>query len=308
MTMAQAQQTLSNDDGSAPRDGTTREPELSDFLMSRKKIDFMTSPLTAFCIDDFLPTELFNTLRASYPDDRYETVENLGGKTSFSRTHKESSIDKMFEEHPIWRKVEAIIGSQEFLDDVQKTFSKHLVRARGPLALRHWHAVSDDNDTSYGLTEVPIKTRFEFSILRNGAFLFPHSDKPSKLISFVYYFAPDDWQSEWGGGTSFYRPKQMRYRKNWFNFKLPEDALDEVKTFDYKPNRLIGFIKSGSSWHSVKPVNCPEGVTRRTFNFNLSFPVPFCRRLPFRIVHGLNRRSEVFLFSPYRDVNSGRYK
>ena len=45
---------------------------------------------------------------------------------------------------------------------------------------------------------------------------------------------------------------------------------DGKKTFPYKKKNLYCFIKSDLSWHSVKHLDIPASVTRKSININLN--------------------------------------
>ena len=69
------------------------------------------------------------------------------------------------------------------------------------------------------------------------------------------------------------------------------------------PNRLVVFVKTKASWHALSPVRCPEGMTRRSFNFNLV--VPFDRRQTFghRAFESYHRRTEAWRFRDHAELN-----
>ena len=106
----------------------------------------------------------------------------------------------------------------------------------------------------------------------------PHTDSLRKLVSFVYYIPPEDWETEYKGGTRFYFPKSAeiaRKYSNWENRPLTrKEKLEIVEEmtfvdYDYAPNRLVGFVKNDISYHSVPKIQSGSKVERFAVVMNL---------------------------------------
>jgi hypothetical protein len=86
----------------------------------------------------------------------------------------------------------------------------------------------------------------------------PHTDTPSKVLSFLFYLPADDSRSHLG--TSIYLPKDP-------NFLCPGgphhdfDLFRRVYTMPYVPNTLFAFLKTENSFHGVEPVT--DAAVRR---------------------------------------------
>jgi hypothetical protein len=91
----------------------------------------------------------------------------------------------------------------------------------------------------------------EAQLIRHGAgyFLKPHSDLHTKLVVFLVYLAPDDSAAHLG--TSLYRPKDPGFRCP-DSSHYPFEHFVKVKTLPYKPNSLLGFVRSDISFHGVE--------------------------------------------------------
>ena len=62
---------------------------------------------------------------------------------------------------------------------------------------------------------------FEFSVLRDGSKVVPHKDKYGKLLSFVFYFVPEDWHlKNKYGATQFYKPKNKLLNLKWYSNQI----------------------------------------------------------------------------------------
>jgi len=84
-----------------------------------------------------------------------------------------------------------------------------------------------------------------------------------------------DMESQWG--TTFWQAKSgQKPLRSWTSsHKLEEKELEDflnknevVKSVDYKPNRVNGFIKSDLSWHSVEKNVFAENRVAIVININ----------------------------------------
>ena len=123
---------------------------------------------------------------------------------------------------------------------------------------------------------------------------FLHPDTSNKVLSFLLYMDNPDWPKGikgngtqlWEFGeedTNFDTEEKFKYNGNSIDFQLRDARTKEAggltleqkrkikiyKDIDFKPNRLIGFIKSDKSWHSILPMELPELVTRNCFQINV---------------------------------------
>jgi hypothetical protein len=81
--------------------------------------------------------------------------------------------------------------------------------------------------------------------------LTPHTDAPSKVISFLFYLPEDDSLSLLG--TSIYLPKDRSQVSDGTDH-LPRESFDRLITMPFRPNTLFGFVKTPNSFHGVEPV------------------------------------------------------
>jgi hypothetical protein len=136
-----------------------------------------------------------------------------------------------------------------------------------------------------------------------ASFINPHTDKATKLETFIWHFPEGRWRDEDRGGTLFMAPKRRKHNANWANFKLPFEELEVLDRSETKRNRLVIFAKTGNSWHAVPKIECGEGVYRRVFIFNYRVPVERTGTLPVRALESFYRRSEGWRFKDFPDVN-----
>lgn len=112
--------------------------------------------------------------------------------------------------------------------------------------------------------------QFEFSRLRRGSFVPPHTDDQKKLVSLLLYFPDPKWQENYGGDTEFYRAKNLTARNNWNNQRVSFEDLIPFSRAPFVANRLVAFVKSKNSYHGVQPITCPDGMARDSLNINVN--------------------------------------
>lgn len=100
----------------------------------------------------------------------------------------------------------------------------------------------------------------EYSSMKKGSFIPPHTDDPNKRLSFVYYIPFDDLQHEYriNLGTVFWQSDlKQKSNEEYHHIKAEkvsqfekENSIFHIATYD--SNKIVGFIPCDNSWHSVK--------------------------------------------------------
>lgn len=117
-----------------------------------------------------------------------------------------------------------------------------------------------------------ITARFEYSALpTDTGCVYPHTDSPAKIINFVVPIYKDgEWPDEEIGGTSSLRTKNPAASFNYENRMVPFDEVDHVKTYPFKRNAALVFVKTYNSLHGVFPMKTlPRGLIRKTITIQL---------------------------------------
>ena len=120
--------------------------------------------------------------------------------------------------------------------------------------------------------------------MHNNSYLTPHTDKQSKLLSLMLYFPTKNLENT-DIGTTFYHSKLKNFSNKGIYFDFDhsknnfitnnEDSsffnknFKETITFPFKKKNLYCFIKSDTSWHSVKKLNIPDNEVRKSININV---------------------------------------
>jgi hypothetical protein len=98
----------------------------------------------------------------------------------------------------------------------------------------------------------------------------PHTDTPSKVLSFLFYLPADDSRPHLG--TSMYVPKDPAFTcRGGPHHKF--EPFRRVVTMPYVPNTLFAFLKTDNSFHGVEPVT-EEGVRRDLLLYDIRVNMP----------------------------------
>jgi hypothetical protein len=272
-----------------------------ELLLTRRNVTLELEPFPYFYIDDYLPSDIFQAARQSFPigekTDRYNNKKQV-----FSLHRNPEAVARFIAETDVWFDLTRFFDSERFISDLNRFLRPALRKARGLEGLRRWRR--RDRQTLVPVADVPVTFGYEFSILEDGAYLEPHTDAPAKLVSLLLYFADDDWRPEFGGTTDVCRAKNPAQDRNWMNRSLGFGETETVFSSAFKPNRLFGFIKSENSLHSVSPLACGPDRKRLSFNFNVLIdPVEANGRLT-RMRNELIRRREAPAFEGLNKIAS----
>lgn len=86
----------------------------------------------------------------------------------------------------------------------------------------------------------------------------PHTDSPSKVLSFLFYLPADDSLAHLG--TSIYVPKDPNFTC-FGGPHYPFERFLRMATMPYVPNTLFAFVKTHNSFHGVEPIE-QAGIRR----------------------------------------------
>jgi len=226
-------------------------------------------PFTVFEIKNFLPKERFEELKNNYPTEKYfDDNEKLYNRRTLSNSDKKFS--NYLSSNSCWKEFITDLESQEFIENAYYFSLIPNIKVRGISALRKW-TIKERNLITKIFRKV--KWSFSFAIQKSNEKIFPHTDARSKFISMIYYLSDDNDKANCG--TEFWRIKKNKLKwKNWNNIHIKNDI--ELKDFredceifhkcEYEPNKLVGFIKSDISWHSVMDIGIKNTKLRKTFN------------------------------------------
>ena len=230
------------------------------------KIELFRDPFFHFCIDDFFPLDFYKRLQSDFPsavsDLKFLKLQNGAYFLVSSRD------DGFVIEVPTSFKILIEnVKSDIFLKDLWFYISKAVLSSHPDLFLGE----SEDFSQTFIrlLKNGHLKFNFSFAEMGPGAFLTPHCDNELKIVSLIFYLPGDDWSSNYSGGTQICQIKKASANIDLRNIYFPFGEAEIIRDFNFKSNRMVGFVKSKNSYHSVLPVQCDNGCNRRAFIVNI---------------------------------------
>ena len=244
-----------------------------DFLYEPYPIGYATSVVERSRYDDLVDTWPETSL--------FKHMPTLGDKYSLSEfNHREQYFD-FLSSTPRWREMYEQVKSPNFLNSLFDLLSRHRIDLpiRGRRFDRHHRFAKLSRRFTaqlkrlrWKLRKKPVlRSRFEFSMMRaDQGCIKPHTDSSKKHITLVVSVSgQDEWQSEWGGGTSVLKPRDPRDNFNWQNRQLEFADVDEIHTFPFRPNQCVLFVKTFNSLHCVYNLKGPQTAWRKTLTINI---------------------------------------
>lgn len=253
---------------------------------------------TRFTVDNFLPKELDERLRRSFPDWIITSLSDEVFSTTIS--YDDPQVAHVLDASPDWQTYFSRVTSEQFLRQLIHLFRGEIL-SRYPW---HWRWILGRralNPDKLHLTAL-------FSVSRRGFHLSPHSDDRYKVVSLIHYL-PEIGSAGWpSGGTRFFVPRDPRANQrimkplsNWsrgvrrfipfilapsfelsLSRRLRADQMVDASEFaqfgrhftetvspSYSPNRLAGFIKNAWSVHEVDLTDFPANELRRAIIINV---------------------------------------
>jgi len=246
--------------------------DTSQLFLSKRLGELRIDPCCFFHVDDYLPDDFYEALRATFPDEStYESDDS--GKKGFRSSVEADPFETFCDANPEWRQLIDFFSSPEFSADARRALAPALRDARGIAERRPWldctKRAVPNNPLRYIFQE-PTRTTFQISLLPRNGVVVPHRDAPRKLISLLLYFRDADWKDSYGGATEFYAPLDPSLAPTWApTARIPFDQFKVIGAAGFERNRLSGFVRSDASFHGVPPVNCPPGMARRALLINI---------------------------------------
>ncbi|HKP47723.1 MAG TPA: 2OG-Fe(II) oxygenase [Pyrinomonadaceae bacterium] len=227
---------------------------------------------------DVFESELYEELVADFPPEQiFEYKEVLGHKYSLSEVNNAGHYHEFVQSHPRWKALYEWIKRPQFPYEVFATLSEHNIEmgiaatpASEPGRLRGVYRALRQGASVVSLPR--LNSRFEFSMLpADGGCIKPHTDNPQKIVTLVVgMLHNEEWNDAYGGGTEVMKPRDIRRNYNFVNNQLEFDEVETVRTFDYRPNQCVVFIKTFNSLHAVRPMKGHgTGLMRKTLTINI---------------------------------------
>lgn len=215
---------------------------------------------------------LYEELAQSFPPLAVIT----GGRTRYdsNETVRLPAVDVV--DNPkvasIWREFFHYHVSQSWWSDIVRTFGDELREASPSLEKRVGRSLEDWNSVTRGSSEqgdIRLDCQFVYNtpVTRRASVEGPHVDRRDKIFSAFFYCRPDeDWGA--GGDLALYR---FRRSPRFDVCEVHQERIVQTGTITYESNKLVGFVNSPGSVHSVTPRDI-NPIPRRYVNLIIETP------------------------------------
>jgi hypothetical protein len=252
-------------------------------LFQFQNASFVYEPFPIGLVTPIIDEQLYERLVDSYPDiSLFKKMSYLGNKNSVKYSLAQMNNPEEYRQFlaatPVWREFYDWVKSKDFIIRTLAFLARHNIelgylKAKQPEAKKSLlDSLTETFQGRKAKDDLPLTARFEFSVLpADGGQLHPHTDSPSKIITWVISMVrPGEWNSAYGGGTDMMRPKKTELNFNWVNRYLEFDEVDILRTFDFRPNQGLVFVKTFNSWHGVRTMTgAGNNMLRRTLTINI---------------------------------------
>lgn len=231
---------------------------------------YIDNPFTVFEIKDFLPKDIFEELLKTYPKEN-EFNKSISGYNKRTLNDEDFRFDEFVNRNVVWKKFFEDLKKQDFINSAYFFSLNANIKSRGLRALKKWK-IGQVKILKKIFREV--KWSFHFAIQNSDEKVLPHTDARGKLLSMIYYLSDKD-KGQDNAGTEFWEIKKNKHKWiNWNNKHIKDNIeLREFKNdceifhkSKFEPNKLVGFVKSDISWHSVINVGVNNQGLRKTLN------------------------------------------
>ena len=230
-------------------------------ILLKKPTLQINKPFTVFEFNNFLNKESYDLLYNSFPSDKYFEEVKEGrrkNRTLYARDNFgeiDTNFNNFLNENPLWKKLHESLNTEAFIRSAYFFSLMSSINSKGLRALKIWTTKNKPFFIKKFFRKV--KALMSFSIQKGQHTMFPHTDNDTKLISMIYYLPGKSWKSDSIGGTEFWKNNQnpnkwknsiMTYNSTFEDFKKDHSIFHTCK---YEENKLVGFVRSNISWHSV---------------------------------------------------------
>tara|TARA_A100001388_G_scaffold222127_1_gene172888 strand:- start:2095 stop:2910 length:816 start_codon:yes stop_codon:yes gene_type:complete len=241
-----------------------------------------------FIYDNFLDDKMFRSLCDDFNEIKTST-ENIYSNVEPPKVWREN------EESGVNAIIGGAGGSKKFFNrlcELSKVWESFIEEVYSKTDL-FWSVFEDTNTFKQNVTENDLNDGYlscKLSSQTNNYGYIIHPDARQKIVSFLLYLDTYGWEEDSSGGTDLWKvvKEKIKYDKNVKSMdyqmrkgmlsdkhpsvRLTKEEAEKIVMFqsiDFKPNRLIGFVRSDKSYHSIPPRVLPKGITRDCFQINL---------------------------------------
>lgn len=271
---------------------------VSSGLLNLTRSDVASDPFPHAVSEAILPADLFERLRADYPDaSTFEGQASMhqgeGSRTGngFDIYRGDAPYDQLMARSSAWAELHDFVNSQGFVDQFVDLFGDKLAelgctvdvagspydpnyiepravltknltfRERASQAL---HKISSSRRDRH----VDLFTRLDIQRSVGGYAKAPHCDRANRLASLIIYFTDAEEAGLEGGELLIYKHRERKDPTAYERHPREED-VEVVARLKSKPNLGVFFPCCNNSYHGVTAVTS-QGVARNFLYINIS--------------------------------------
>lgn len=194
-----------------------------------KNAKVFSQPFPHIFIENVFEPSLYNELISNFPDN-YTEIEKTRGTRGYPKRFTTDTNSG------IWHQISEVMKFGEFKKAICEKFK-----------------LPDDQQYTEDVLLIRDKPGYQIT---------PHTDTPHKVISALFYFPKDE--SDFSAGTNMYTPNKKGFMCS-DGKHYPFDQFKKIKSFPYKPNSVLIFLRTNNSFHGVEP----SDVERNVLLYNL---------------------------------------
>jgi hypothetical protein len=226
-------------------------------------------PFCVFVIENFLSNQEYFFIKNELNKlNLNKFKKNYGNK--FSINSKDQVYKELKKNNSLIKLIHKKFN-EKFLVEIFKPLRKQILLSRFKfiklteiLRLLKFPALKK-NTFFHKMYKFQVRRNIQLSFMTKNAFIQPHTDKVSKLISLMLYF-PSKNQNNLNIGTHFFNGGVSNFYNN-SDKKFPKEK-NNVFSLPFNGRNLYGFIKSDVSWHYIKKLKLRENEIRKSININ----------------------------------------
>jgi len=198
-------------------------------------------PYPHIFVRDVFPADFYEEMRRNLPPREVMTTLGKLGRVS-GGDYTQRNVMLLAPEHmtgldegrlKFWDRLRGWLLGLRFTNTMIAKFAPYLAHRLGDLRTVH-----------FGHEAMVIRDHTNYS-------LGPHTDSPSKALSFLFYLPADASREHLG--TSIYLPNDPGFTcAGGPHYKFTN--FQRMLTLPYVPNALFAFMKTNNSFHGVEPV------------------------------------------------------
>ena len=219
--------------------------------LSNHLFDYEPYPLGYF--KKIFNEDFYKSLCEEYPDiselkiSKDKEKYNLKKFNKFSLTNDHQEFNVLIGKKKNFLNLYNFLKSEEFFAKINEILLKNNVDLQLSFKKKRFFIKKKNYNLFFEFSSIPC----------NGGYILPHTDAPKKIITFIIPIIKEtemDITKYKKVGTSILSALDPKYSFNFYNRTMKLEDTVEKKYVNFSPNKMLMFIKTHNSLHSVGPI------------------------------------------------------